>query len=106
MGHAPQLARVPGRQGTETFELTMVTVGELRTTWQRVGCAALRGLCDGATHAIRGASVGAFELTTESGSRSTRATSGDVSACANANVRQAHPACRNLLHLFLLPIDR
>ncbi len=107
MGHPPQLTRTPGSQGVGRFELTMVSVGEVRTNWQRVLRPELRGRCDGATHVIRGASVGAFELKTETGSRSTMAAEGDVAACAtaNPNTRRSNGACHAALQFFLLPIE-
>jgi len=105
-----EVTRVSQRQGGETFTLAMVRAGEKRTTWERVGRADMRGICNGATHVIRGASYGAFEMTKDassaSHSRVKTATAGDVEECAaiEPNARRRQPVCLGLLELFLLPV--
>lgn len=67
-----------GRIGGElergsSVDIALIMIGKRRTTWSEPTRADLEGKCDGATHYVRGATVGAFAL--ESGS--------------NANVRTA-----------------
>ena len=50
-----------------TLDIAMVMVGKRRTTWENPTRADLQGACDGATHFVRGALVGAFVM--EQGSR-------------------------------------
>ncbi|HVJ15559.1 MAG TPA: tetratricopeptide repeat protein [Polyangiaceae bacterium] len=45
-----------------SLDVAMVIVGMSRTTWQGPTRADLKGMCDGATHFVRGATVGAFAL--------------------------------------------
>jgi uncharacterized protein len=47
-----------------TVDIALVTVGKRRTTWKAPTRADLKGDCDGATHVVRGASVGAFAVQT------------------------------------------
>jgi hypothetical protein len=51
------------QRGT-TIDIAMVTVGKKRTTWTQATRADLKGSCEGATHYVRGATVGAFVLGT------------------------------------------
>jgi uncharacterized protein len=44
------------------IEVAMIMVGKRRTTWQDPTVADLKGRCDGATHYVRSATVGAFVL--------------------------------------------
>ncbi len=44
------------------LEIAMIMVGKKRTTWDEPTTADLKGSCDGATHYVRGATVGAFVL--------------------------------------------
>lgn len=57
------VARLGGelRQGA-TVDVAMVIVGKTRTTWISPTRADLQGQCDGATHFVRGATVGAFVM--------------------------------------------
>jgi TPR repeat protein len=57
-----------------TLDIAMITVGKQRTTWEEPTTEDLKGKCDGATHYIRGALVGAFVLKT--------GTKGEVKAAA------------------------
>ncbi|MBX3223278.1 MAG: sel1 repeat family protein [Labilithrix sp.] len=45
-----------------TLDIAMVMIGKLRTTWRSVGSEDLVGQCAGATHVVRGATVGAFAV--------------------------------------------
>ncbi len=47
-----------------TIDIALVTVGKRKTTWSAPTTTDLKGTCDGATHFVRGASVGAFALDT------------------------------------------
>ncbi len=47
-----------------TLDIALVTVGKRRTTWKTPSRDDLKGDCDGATHVVRGASVGAFAIAT------------------------------------------
>jgi uncharacterized protein len=49
-------------QRGSTLDIAMVTVGKRRTTWSEPTALDLKGKCDGATHYVRGATVGAFVL--------------------------------------------
>lgn len=53
-------------QGT-FVEIAMAPVGKLRTTWSEVTEEDLAGNCEGATHFVHGATVGAFVLQSVSG---------------------------------------
>ena len=44
------------------LDVAVILVGKRKTTWQGATRADLRGNCDGATHFVRGASVGAFAI--------------------------------------------
>jgi hypothetical protein len=45
-----------------TLDVAMIMVGKKRTTWSGPSLADLKGECQGATHYVRGATVGAFAL--------------------------------------------
>ena len=47
-----------------TIDIALVTVGKRRTTWKAPTRDDLKGDCNGATHVVRGASVGAFAVQT------------------------------------------
>jgi hypothetical protein len=47
-----------------TLDIALVTVGKKRTTWKLPTRDDLKGDCEGATHFVRGAAVGAFALQT------------------------------------------
>lgn len=46
-----------------SIDIAMIMVGKRRTTWENVTRADLQGQCDGATHFVRGATIGAFAMT-------------------------------------------
>jgi TPR repeat protein len=47
-----------------TLDIALITVGKRRTTWKAPTRDDLKGDCDGVTHFVRGAAVGAFALQT------------------------------------------
>jgi uncharacterized protein len=102
--------RLPLREQAEILELKLVTVGTLRATVQRVGARELNGACDGATHFIHGAAVGAFLLSRESTAgdhqRNAMSRDGELDACQAAAPTSTHPPtqCRSLIQLDLTPI--
>lgn len=49
-------------QRGSTLDIAMVMVGKTRTTWDHPTRDDLKGTCDGATHFVRGAIVGAFVM--------------------------------------------
>lgn len=109
-----------------SLDVAVVTVGKKRTTWSEPTTADLQGKCDGATHYIRGANVGAFAMSTgtsakvravaemfgagtEGQSTSDRQTSnkeGDLSACKSAKSDSDAPPdqCGAAIRLTLMPI--
>jgi TPR repeat protein len=109
-----------------TIDIALITVGKRRTTWQGPTRDDLKGDCDGATHFVRGASVGAFAVQT--GTRAEAKTSvqifgagagggsssakdvddkeGDPGACATASPdsTSAPPQCGAAVRLELVAI--
>jgi uncharacterized protein len=51
-------------QRGSTIDIAMVMIGKRRTTWSEPSKDDLKGSCDGATHYVRGAHVGAFAVET------------------------------------------
>ena len=47
-----------------TLDVAMIMVGKVKTTWAKVQADELKGDCEGATHFVRGAMVGAFVMET------------------------------------------
>jgi hypothetical protein len=47
-----------------TLDVAMIMVGKVKTTWAKVQADELKGECDGATHFVKGAMVGAFVMQT------------------------------------------
>jgi hypothetical protein len=110
------------RQGT-VLNIAMALVGKHRTTNQEVPRDALEGRCDGATHFVAGATVGAFVLKTAArGEASTAAEvfsvgasaetssaknvmnkDGDIASCRKASPDEASPpdGCTALIRLDL-----
>lgn len=91
-----------------TLELTLITAGQLVAPTNRVGVKELNGICDGATHVVRGASVGAFAATWQRTPRGrvTQTTDGDLSTCPSAKETRTPPQCSGLVQLDLVPITR
>jgi uncharacterized protein len=110
-----------------TLDIAMVMIGKLRTTWRRVSPKDLEGQCAGASHVVRGATVGAFAVGkgsktqsraaaeifgfgTSGGARqsdSMRFVDGVVSDCQNADPDspKAPKQCGALIRVELLPIS-
>ena len=57
-----------------TLDVAFIMVGKIKTTWVKVQADELKGECDGATHFVRGAMIGAFTMQT--------ATKGEVKTAA------------------------
>ncbi len=113
-------------QRGSTLDIAMIMVGKKRTTWSEPSKSDLKGSCEGATHYVRGATVGAFvvEMGTEaklraaaelfgagaeSGSSSQkqmRNKDGDPSDCSKSNPDSDKPPaqCGAPIRLVLAPI--
>ena len=109
-----------------TLDIAMILVGKRRTTWREASRADLSGSCDGATHYVRGAMVGAFALETGTrakvraaaelfaaeiggGSQSSRRVQnrdGDPKDCAKSlpDADAPPPQCGAPIRLALMPI--
>ncbi len=109
-----------------TLELALITVGKKRTPLKKVHSADLDGDCDGATHVIRGAYVGAFAMGTgtsgqasavaemfgvggggsSASTRKATAKDGDLMACRKAepSASAPPPECQAITRLDLIPI--
>jgi uncharacterized protein len=109
-----------------TIEIAMVTVGKRRTTWGDPTKGDLKGKCEGATHFVRSATVGAFAMDTgteakvraaaelfgasvggaSSSAKSTKNKDGDPSDCSKAAPDSAKPPpqCGAPIRLVLEPI--
>ena len=47
-----------------TLDVAMIMIGKVKTTWAKVQADELKGECEGATHFVKGAMVGAFVMQT------------------------------------------
>jgi TPR repeat protein len=114
------------RRGT-TLDLATALVGNITSTRIRLHRSELRGLCEGATHFVRGANIGAFVLQTGSAadlvtaaeifgmgagggsqsSRVTRVQDGRLEDCRGAHPDADAPPgnCRALVRLRLVPLS-
>ena len=110
-----------------TLDIAMVMIGKLRTTWRQVGKNDLKGQCEGATHVVRGATVGAFAVDTgqranaraaaevfaigaSGGSRSAKSvhiTDGRLDDCATSSPdgAKAPAQCGAMIRIELLPVS-
>ncbi len=109
-----------------SLDIALMMVGKKRTTWASVARDDLRGTCAGATHFVRGATVGAFAMeagakakvraaieifggsgggTSESG-RNVKNRDGSLEACKGASPEASAPPaqCGALLRLELLAV--
>ncbi|MBX3200088.1 MAG: sel1 repeat family protein [Labilithrix sp.] len=106
-----------------TLDVALVMIGKVKTTWGNVAADELVGECDGATHFVKGATVGAFVMETgakgeaktaaqlfgaggsgaSSSTKSVRNQDGDLSDCAKAQPDSAKaPAqCQAIVRLEL-----
>src|SRR5262249_54305452 len=94
----------------ESIEIKLTFIGKKRSTVAKVGKADLQGTCDGATHFIRGADVGAFMMKKQStsGSKSSEALvkDGDLDACKSVSpdAKSLPASCQAPLRLEMVPI--
>src|SRR5262249_45972102 len=49
-----------------TLDVALILIGKKKTTWAKVAMDDLKGDCEGATHFVKGATVGAFVMETGS----------------------------------------
>ncbi len=111
-----------------SLDVAMVMVGQQKTTWTSPTSTDLKGTCDGATHYVRGATVGAFALATStSGSakavasffgaeaggasaskRDTKNKEGDLTSCKEASPKSTTPPdqCGSPIRLLIAPIAK
>jgi len=111
-----------------SLDVAMVMVGKQKTTWQTPSREDLKGSCDGATHFVRGATVGAFVLETStsgeakaaaaffgaetagasSSKRQVQNKDGDLGACKSASPKSpgAPDQCGAPIRLLLSPIAK
>lgn len=109
-----------------TLDVALVMVGKVKTTWAKVAQDELRGECNGATHFVKGAIVGAFVMETgtkgeaktaaqlfsagasaqSASSKSVRNKDGDINDCAKADpdAKKAPPQCQAMVRLELKAI--
>ncbi len=110
-----------------TLDLATALVGNLTGSRLAVNRGELNGRCQGATHFVRGANIGAFvmqsgeraQMATAAGlfgasadagsksSRLARVEDGNVNACKSSSTESANPPqnCGALVRVHLLPID-
>jgi TPR repeat protein len=115
-------------QRGSTLDIAMVTIGKKRTTWSEPTTGDLKGKCAGATHYVRGATVGAFVMSmgtqakaaaaaqlfgagTSGSSQSAKDAKnkdGDPSECAKAGPDSTSPPpqCGAPIRLVLAPIAK
>ncbi|NUO54840.1 MAG: hypothetical protein HOV80_38865 [Polyangiaceae bacterium] len=112
VGHAKREEVVREASKDQTFEGKVVTVGEMVTDRTQASATDLKGACQGATHFIRAATVGAFAMelhvNTPSGEKASAVKDGDLAACdaATADATSPPAQCRALARLELVPIAR
>jgi uncharacterized protein len=109
-----------------SLDIAMMMVGKKRTTWTTPTKGDLKGTCDGATHFVRGAIVGAFAMSTGSqakvraaaeifgagtegaseSSKQTQNRDGDVGDCQKAAPDSEQPPaqCGAPIRLVLAPL--
>lgn len=111
-----------------TLDIAMMIVGKKRTTWDVPSKEDLKGSCAGATHFVRGATVGAFAMGTgsdakvraaaeifgfggdaaSSSSKTTQNRDGDIADCqkASPDAPSAPSQCGAPIRLVLAPIAK
>lgn len=128
LGGAGLAARLGGELSKgATVDIAMVMVGKVRTTWRNVAKKDLVGQCMGASHIVRGATVGAFAVDKgdrmharavaeifgfgagggRASSSMLRVVDGQLESCASANPdsKKAPSQCGALIRVELLPIS-
>src|SRR5262249_44966606 len=110
------------------LDVAMVMVGRQKSTWDEPTVGDLKGKCDGATHFVRGATVGAFVLATSTSGQAGAAASffgaaaegkspserevqnkdGEPGACKSAapSSSAAPEQCGSAIRLFIQPIAK
>jgi uncharacterized protein len=90
-------------QAGQTVELSTALVGRRSTTLTNLASAALIGECEGATHFVRSAALGAFSIALGGEARSSE---GEPGACTSAELSAAKPPadCQTPIRIELLPI--
>lgn len=110
--------------GSTSINIELATVGMVEAEPMVVAASALAGSCDGATHLVGSAQVGAYAMWVErqqggsvvdsesgvglgrSGEREDLETVGEMQACStSASDDAAPPGCGSLLRLELFPLD-
>ena len=111
-----------------TIDIAMIIIGKQRTTWEGPTAKDLKGKCEGATHYVRGAVVGAFAVdtgtrakaraaaevfgagasTASSSKKDVKTKEGDMKACSNAKPSSdsAPDQCGAPIRLVLAPIEK
>lgn len=111
-----------------SLDVAMVMVGKQKTTWSEPTKTDLKGKCDGATHFVRGATVGAFVMETNTSGEAKAAAAffgaetagasaskrqvqnkdGDLGACksATSSATNAPDQCGAPVRLLLVPIAK
>lgn len=129
LGGPVLLAKLGAELGrSRTLDVAMALIGKLTTTWNVVTPEDLQGECKGATHYVRGATIGAFVLETgqknsaraaaevlgagasyaKGSSREVHNKDGSLDACKIASSEANVPPdqCRALVRIELEPISR
>lgn len=122
------LANVGGELGrSQQLDVAIVMVGKKKTTWANASKKDLKGSCQGATHFVRGATIGAFAMKTGakgkartvaelfgsgvaadiSRSKSVESMDGALDACRKASPEAEGPPaqCGALIRLELVRLD-
>ena len=111
-----------------SLDVAMVMVGKQKTTWTEPTKGDLKGKCDGATHFVRGATVGAFVMETNTSGEAKAAAEffgaetggasaskrqvqnkdGDLGACkaSTSNAANAPDQCGAPVRLLISPISK
>jgi uncharacterized protein len=76
-----------------TIDIAMVLIGKRRTTWSEPSKDDLKGSCDGATHYVRGANVGAFAV--ETGTRAKVRAAADILLASGSAQSDSKKAMKN-----------
>ncbi len=114
-------------QRGSSIDLTYIAVGQQSTTVHGVPRSKLKGTCDGATHTVRSANIGAFALTTgtkgqvnaavsllgksaaggSSSEQKIKRINGALDACnaASESAKAPTDSCRALVQLLLSPVS-
>lgn len=78
-----------------TIDIAMMIVGKRRTTWATPSRDDLKGSCDGASHFVRGAVVGAFAMTTGTDAKARAAAEIFVASASAASSSSKHMTNRD-----------